>query len=426
VQTSLYDVAFLKRSSQNTKLTGIIVFDNKMMTIDNPLHRMMSQGISVVVAKLLLEIESKYDNKVAVLESAWNKKLSIAKSDFDEIIRNQNEKIQSMTIELSTIKEMMCNCECFSDPSHQNVSKLTKDIAATRETMDVTYDEINTNVLSLAIHVEKIKNSVARQETVTSTIQSSIDDFLRLYDNRNDVVDIVITQHENDLKTARVAIGGIDRQTEAISRDVIKVKHMLEQNMRVLQEKLELHIESSTEREDMLVSVDEHNRLRLNLEDQIMECNTKYDHILMSVQQQLEQNKHRSEELEVVKGVVARAKNRREFALKEIKMKHHMLAQIMEHENECKTDEIIDYLVLNDHACKDSKVHRDNANASENKHFSVEMKESEYIHKRETISRYTEVIHPCVGGNIRFENEDNDSEFGNSINLVLLDEISIH
>jgi hypothetical protein len=388
------------------------------MATDSPLHRMMSQGINVVVAKSLLDLESKCDEKVALMESNWNKKLCSVQSDYEERINNQNLEIQSMKAELFAANEMIDNPEHSIVPHHRNVRAISDDVAAMRQTMECTFDEINTNVQTLAGNIKKILEKVLHQEKVTSTIQDNIEDFLRVYESRSNVVDFVITQHENGLKTTRDAIGDVDRQTKLVSSDMIEIKDVFDRKMQLLQAKLEVYKEASTERDDVNVSVDEHNQLRLDLEDQIMECNMKYDHVLLTVQQQWEEYKHRSDELEVLKGVAIRAKKRREVTLQEIRTKHNVLTQIIEDENECKVSEVMEDLGAEDHVCKDSNIYRDE--------FKAEIHEPEYDDESENIYIHRETIQPCIECNIRYENEDNDSEFGNSINLVLLDEISIH
>ena len=143
-----------------------------------------------------------------------------------------------------------------------------------------------------------------------------------------------------------------------------------------------------------------------------MACDIKCDHVLLTAQQQWEEYKRRSEGMEVVTGVLARAKKRRESTLVDIETKYRVLTESIE--NESKTAEIFDYVDQVDETAKQCNVrHRD----SRKVHFFVEIDDQ----TRDEVNENTEstIQH--------YDIDDNESEFENSTgNLVLLDEHSIH
>ncbi len=184
------------------------------------------------------------------------------------------------------------------------------------------------------------------------------------------------------------------------------------QHIYVLPMKLDDYVNDLKKSNETYVSIDEHNQLRINLEDQIMGCDMKCDHVLLTAQQQWEEYKRRSEGMEVVTGVLARAKKRRESTLADIETKYRVLTETIE--NESKTAETFDDMDYVDPTTKHCNVrHKD----SRKVHFFVEIDDPTHDGVNENTESTIQ----------QYEIDDNESEFGNSTgNLVLLDEHSVH
>jgi hypothetical protein len=73
----------------------------------NSLHRMMSQGINVVLAKSLLDIECKQNQQMIAMDSKWDDKMRIMMTVQEEKFSKQESKIQEISNELQELKEMI-------------------------------------------------------------------------------------------------------------------------------------------------------------------------------------------------------------------------------------------------------------------------------------------------------------------------------
>lgn len=366
-----------------------------------PVYAMMSQGINVVLAKTLLNIECKQQLAIAAIDAAWDEKLRRVKLEYDEKFEKQSNEIQLMQGELRQLKELIHGKpDCKVSASFHDTSVFQK-IAEKPESY--------LNAQELKGSIKEMNEKVRGLEEASMTLQYFLDDFVKRYECRNGVVDSIITKHENDHKTSRDAIYGVCDQVKLYSTELSAVESKLLKRIDVLPRKFEEYFDGLKMSNETYVSVDEHNQLRINLEDQILECDMKCEHILLTAQQQWEEYKRRSDEVDVVKGVLTRAKKRREFALASIQSKYNVLTESID--NESKTSDIYDDIVRADPIVKNCSIIRD----SRKVHFHDDIDEPSY-----------DGIDENTGCSVQYEVEDNESEFGNSINLVLLEEHSIH
>jgi hypothetical protein len=259
----------------------------------------------------------------------------------------------------------------------------------------------NVNILELKNTVKETRKKVQELEEITISVQDFMEDFVKLYECRNGVVDFVITKHENDLKTSRDAICIVGEKVQSNSEHLSSIERRFIQRMNVLPMKLEGCVEEVKKSNEMFISIDEHNQLRRNLEDQVMACDIKCEHILLMVQQYGEECKRQCDEVKVIKGVVTRAKKRRESALSNIESRYRILTETIE--NESKTNKTHENMNHADPIMKNCSLHHDD---SRKVHFDAESENTS-----------------CT---LRYEFEDNESEFGTSVSLVLLDEHSIY
>ena len=357
----------------------------------NPVYAMMSQGINVVLAKTLLNIECNQKHALAEMNVAWEEKLHRVKLEYDEKIDNQANEIQLLHKELRQLQMFIhgkADCE-FAPTVHVN-------------------DEFQNVVLEEG-PIKDIHEKLRGIEEDSSAVQCFMEDFVKLYECRNGVVDAVITKHENDLKTTRDAICTVSKQMKHYVQDFSAVESKVMRQIDSLPLHFKEHINELKLSNETYVSVDEHNQLRMNLENLIMECDMKCDHVLLTAQHQWDEYKRRCDDADVVKGVLTRAKKRRELALSSIQSKCHVLTELMD--NESKTSEIYDDIVHCDSVMKHS--HHDDARKV---HF----------HVAATDESSNDGVNENTGYSLQYEMEDNDSEFDISVNLVLLEEHSIH
>ena len=368
---------------------------------------MMSQGINVVLAKTLLNIECKQNQTIAAMDAAWEEKLHNLKLEYDTKIESQTTEMKSLHEELQQLKEFIHGkqqCEFGTNPCH--AEELKHAVIFVDNVMEQTYGNLNMVELE---GKNKTNQKVKELEEITSAVQDFMEDFVKLYECRNGVVDYVITKHENDLKTSRDTICAVDEKVELFSKMLSSMESKFIHHVELFPLKLDGYVEDLKRSNETYVSVDEHNQLRMNLEAQILECDMKCDHALLTAQQQWEEYKYRSDEVEVVKGVLTRAKKRRELALSQIQSKCHILTEIME--NESKTCDSYENMVRADPITKNTSLHLDD---SRKVHFVVEIDEPHYDGLSENTT-----------STLRYEIEDNESEFGNSVSLIFLDEHSI-
>jgi hypothetical protein len=280
---------------------------------------------------------------------------------------------------------------------------------------------VNDNVQMLLLSVKELSDKLKRQEETTLAIQDNIEIFIQLYESRNGVVDYVITKHENDLKTSRDTLAIVRDQAMIVSEDVKVMQSKCMQRIALLTTKIDKYVEDTSECHGTHVSVDEHNQLRVHLEDQMRENDMKYDHLFLTVQQQLDEYQRRSEELEVVKNVAMRAKKRREAALSDIQTKYRILAETVEKDS--NVIEVLDDLAIECSMPKKGNCLRDDAKKV---HFNIETTESSFDDEINENNNFDspQFSQVSVGMKNTHGHEDNDSEFGNS--LLLLDELQIY
>ena len=368
----------------------------------NPVYTMMSQGINVVVAKTLLDIECNQSQALAAMHATWDDKLRNVKLEYDKKLDKQSNEIQLLHGELRQLKEL------FYGKSECKVN--TRFHSSNGPLQDAERPDSYYNTQDLRRYIKEMNGKVGGLEEASSVVHYFIDDFIKRYEYRNGVVDCAITKHENDLKTLHDAIASVHDQVKVSSKEMAVAESKITRYVDFLSAKFDEHIDGLKMSNESFVSVDEHNQLRINLEDQILECDMKCEHVLLTAQQQWEEYKRRSDEADVVKGVLStRAKKRREFALAGIQSKYHILTESID--NESKTSEIYDDIVQEDSIMKTCNVVCNTRKV----HFHDEIDEPS-----------SDVMDENKGYSPQYEVEDNESEFGNSINLVLLEEHSIH
>jgi hypothetical protein len=365
-------------------------------TNNNSVYDMMSKGINVVLAKTLLNIECKQNQAIATINDTWDEKMCMMKREYDNKIENQANKIQMLHVEIRQLKELIFGTVAANLRTTEATQYGTNIVLDTTEPANP-----NVNILALNRTVKETKQKVRELEEMTSSVQDFVENFVKFYEDRNAVVDCVITKHENDLKTSRDAICIVGDKIGLYSKQLALLESKLTQHIDSLPIKLDGCVEESTKSNETYVSVDEHNQLRMNLEHQILACDIKCDHILLAAQQQWEQYKRQCDEVEVVKGVLTRTKNQRKFALANIESRYRILTETIE--NESKTCDSNDKMIHAEPIMKNSSLHHDDARKV---HFQDERENTGYT--------------------LHYEFEDNESEFGASVSLMLLDEYSVH
>lgn len=377
----------------------------------NPVYGMMSQGVNVVLAKTLLNMECKQNQAIALIDAAWDDKLCSMKFEYDQKIESQANEMKMLRNEIRQMKDFIFGkSDCGVSTNLCGMDEVQYEIKSGHATSEQVHG--SSKEQELAEIIKESNKKIGELEEVTSFVQDFVEDFVKVYECRNGLVDSVITKHENDLKSSRDAIGSINAQVQTIYLELSAMERKVIRHIDLLPMKLDEYVNDLKKSNEMYVSIDEHNQLRINLEDQIMGCDIKCDHVLLTAQQQWEEYKRRSEGMEVVTGVLARAKKRRESTLVDIETKYRVLTESIE--NESKTAEIFDYVDQVDETAKQCNVrHRD----SRKVHFFVEIDDQ----TRDEVNENTEstIQH--------YDIDDNESEFENSTgNLVLLDEHSIH
>ena len=250
---------------------------------------MMSQGINVVLAKNLLSIEYKQSQAIVEIDAACVEKMHKMKLEYDEKVENQGNEIQLLHGEIQKLKELIFgNQVCEVGVNLRRTERVEHCVYSVLDTEPTNQ---NLDRLELKRTVQETKEKVQELEEITSTLQDFVEDFVKLYEHRNGVVDYVVTKHENDLKTSRDAICVVGDQVESYSKQMSWMKCQFMQHIEMLPMKLEGHVEDLKKSMETYVSVDELNQLRRNLEDQIMECDIKCDHIVLTARQHWEEYK---------------------------------------------------------------------------------------------------------------------------------------
>jgi hypothetical protein len=403
------------------------------------LHRMMSQGINVVVAKTLLSIEEKYDEVINRMESKWQTRICELAADADAKFNNQNKKIHALNAELRSTKKSLqdIRSECLEWKSlyqqkeasnEQKAEALSLKVVTLKDKMEQTFDEVNTNVRSLTGTIKIVLEKVVDHQVMISAIQENIEDFASRHKDKYASMDTAIKTTKSEIVSLLDALGNVDQQTQLFSQDIQLIKKIFYQNVDVLHANIDKYILSKMqEKEESLdeihVSIDEHNQLRFDLEDQILECNMKYDHILLTIQHQSDESKRRSEEQEIVKAVSSRAKKRRDIALKNVQGKQRILSQIVEDENESNNDEIQDCTSKSDNPVEKELIDHTVCTVDD-----IEGILFGEVNENITLAATNSKSARSTDGRnrkVRFEDDDDDSVHGGSINLVFLGELNI-
>lgn len=394
-------------------------------------YRLMSQGVNTAVAKALLSMESKYDEAMANMEKNWQAK-------HDAITSSLQHEIQSLKVELaetkSSVRESKMECLDWKRLYLRKCSS-TKQQASDVLTIEQIHDDMNTKIRSLNGTIKVILDRVVDHQSKIFLLQKNIKDFLQRYNDRNDAMDTLFSEKRTEIECILDAVEVVDHHNKILTQDFKIMKHAFYHNLDVMHTKVDECIVSMMSAKDgccdeTFVSIDEHNQLRSHLEDQILECSMKYDHVLLTVQQQYNETKRRCEELHDCRDVSMGNKLRLDYSPTGSQSNNLPCIQANDKAKQTNVDEIIgvdtqsidlDFRKSSSHSERDRNLIDDASSAAFDDTFiddSGNSDENEYL---KLVQSAKEKVF-CPEND---EQKDDDSLFGSSVNLIFLSEMNI-
>jgi hypothetical protein len=381
-------------------------------------YRLMSQGVSVAVAKTLLSMESRYDKAMANMEKKWEVKLFDTASDAKAEVWALKTELEGTKKALSDIRT-----ECLEWKSlYQQKCESSKQATDVVLLVEEIHDDFNTKLLSLSSTVKILLGRVVDHESILKSFQRNEDDFHRQYIDRNKTIDSLFLKTRSDIEGIVNAVEVIDKNNKILTQDYEVMKQVCYHNIDAVQAKVE-HMSTKTALcVDTHVSIDEHNQLRSYLEDQILECNIKIDHSFLTLQQQYDETNCRCDELKLISEVSTGYANQQdESSGDRNKSKEKDLPQI--------DTRSIAFDSMDGQKNRITDIRKnlfdDTSTVGLEESFLEEVDsvdEKEYITQSETFSTQSKEKVVYVMHN---EFDDEDSVFGGSANLVFLSELNI-
>jgi hypothetical protein len=419
----------------------VIVEFHTMSTIPNAtgedsssmVYRLMSQGVNAVVARTFLRMESKYDEAMADMQTIWQAKL-------DDMASNAKAEIQALKTDLEETKIALndIRSECLDWKSlYQQKCASTEQVTYVL-TLEQIQDDFNTKLRSLSSTIKVMVERIVDHQSILAWLQKNVDNFYLRYNDRNSTIDSLLSQTKTEIGDVINALAVVEDNTKGLTQDFKVMKHVFYHNIDAVQSKLDECIELNSSEKiaicESFVSIDEHNQLRSNLEDQLLECSMKFDHVLLRVQQQYEETKSRCDELQIISEISRRNKKRHEKSNEDqekYRLSNHATLDDRNFDDVIQVDTksiALDLKKIHEKLEKDDRnLIDDTSTVDLDESFVDDVddgKENEYI--GHSVSNAITTKDKIARVEHTNEFDDEDSLFGGRVNLVFLSEMNIH
>ncbi len=149
-------------------------------TNSNPVYGMMSQGINVVLAKTLLNMECKQNQAIAAMDAAWGDKLHSVKFKYDQKIESQDNEIKLLHSEIRQIKDFIFGTsECGVGTNLCGMDGVQYEIKSGHAATEQVHGSSNEQELKEIIKETNKKNGELEEDN--SFVQDFLEDFAKVY-----------------------------------------------------------------------------------------------------------------------------------------------------------------------------------------------------------------------------------------------------
>lgn len=292
------------------------------------LHGMMSRGVSVVVARSLMSIETKYEEEVARMDKKWQEKFDHVEESF----RRQNQKLETVQEELKETKRELkkacdessartCEFELLCASLQQQSQKLADEVKAKQEESEQYLTEVDSAIALLITDVGVAVDQMNQHHNDFAATTADVESSLLAIDDAHKLLRSNYDKSAQDVEEMSKVMDNVKKQANDFADDRNSLQSILNQTIDLFNAKFDESVDLWTfQLEDIsrqfyqvtsasLVTVEDHDALRAQLENRIKECHDKIDYLIR-------QKRDQAYELATAKSDATKAKRQLDIALK--------------------------------------------------------------------------------------------------------------